>query len=81
MTDDTGAVSVEVPASWDGRRTDEAWPFEGEVVGPSVTAASDLYGWENTGGVPATFVVASKVLAQRYTDDELLPVTPSWAPP
>ncbi len=81
---DSGAFSVEVPSEWDERVvTDEegekgrtAWSSflgEDESDDPSMTAVNDLYSWRNgTVGHQGIYMVVSKKLAQRYTDDELI---------
>ncbi len=55
-------------------------PFLGNVesAGPSMTAVNDLYSWRNgTRGHQGIYIVASKELAQRYTDDELVASGPN----
>ena len=80
---DSGALSVEVPSEWDervvvdqeGEKGRSSWSTflgEGESAGPSMTAVNDLNSWRNgTPGHQGTYMVASKELAQGYTDDEL----------
>jgi hypothetical protein len=83
LKDNTGQLSVEVPAEWkehiivdsEGEKG-KNWSLllgEGESAGPSITAVNDLSAWR-TGARPhkGTFMVASKKLAQEYTDDELV---------
>jgi len=83
VTDNTGALKVEVPSGWEiltGKDSEEAgaqegssWTsFAGEGVGSSITASTDLYAWHNTSGVPGAYIVASRNLARGYTDDQLL---------
>ncbi len=72
IADDTGALSVEVPSEWSEVLTGEDAKFEGESVGPSITASTDLHAWHNTGEASGVFFRASRELAQRYTDDQLL---------
>jgi hypothetical protein len=81
---DTGALSVEVPSEWDervvvdsegekGRSSWSSFLGEGENIGPSLTAVNDLYSWRNgTSGHQGVYMVASKKLAQGYTDDKLV---------
>ena len=83
LTHDSGAFSVEVPSEWDervvvdeeGEKGRVAWSSflgEGESAGPSITAVNDLYSWRNgTPGHQGIYLVASKKLAQGYSDDEL----------
>jgi hypothetical protein len=78
VTDDTGALSVEVPSGWEVITGEESeagssWSsFGDENVNSSITASTDLDAWQNTSGVPGVYLVASRELAQRYTDDELV---------
>jgi hypothetical protein len=78
VTDGTGALSVEVPSGWEVMTGEDSeapssWSsFGDENVGSSITASTDLDTWHTTSGVPGVYVVASKDLAQRYTDDELV---------
>ena len=51
--------------------------FGGESVGASITASTDLNAWHNASKVPGTYIVASRELAQRYTDDELVVLGPN----
>jgi hypothetical protein len=86
---DSEALWMEVPAEWDetiigdseGEKGREAWSAflgEGESAGPSMTAVNDLYSWRNgTVGHQGIYVVASKSLAQKYTDDELITLGPN----
>jgi hypothetical protein len=78
VTDGTGALSVEVPSGWEvitGEDSEarSSWSsFGDENVRSSITASTDLDAWHNTFGVPGVYIVASRELAQRYTDDELV---------
>jgi hypothetical protein len=86
---DSGALSVEVPSEWDervvvdseGEKGRAAWSSflgEGESAGPTMTAVNDLYSWRNgTPGHQGIYTVASKKLAQEYTDDELITSGPN----
>ncbi len=81
-----GALTVEVPASWQ-RATGQAsegeggnWSeFGGEALSSSITAAPDLDAWYALGEEPGVYAAASKALAQRYTDDELVASGPNDA--
>jgi hypothetical protein len=89
VEDDSGVLSVEVPSEWDervvvdseGEKGRVAWSSflgEGESAGPSMTAVNDLYSWRNgTWGHQGIYMVASKKLAQGYTDDELVASGPN----
>ena len=86
---DSGALWVEVPSEWDervivdeeGEKGRASWSVflgEGESAGPSMTAVNDLDSWRNgTPGHQGVYAVASKNLAQRYTDDELVALGPN----
>ena len=50
----------------------------GESAGPSLTAVDDLDAWRNgTVGHKGVYMVASRKLAQRYTDEELVALGPN----
>jgi hypothetical protein len=76
-----GGLSVEVPPSW-GVETGEdsekeagpnTWSYyAGEYLTSSITTASSLDAWYSSGDVSGAYIVASRALAQRYTDDELI---------
>ena len=85
---DSGKLSVEVPSGWKEHITAGSEPegekgktwssFLGENAGPSVAAINDLDSWR-TGARPhkGAYLVASKKLAQQYTDDELVASGPN----
>lgn len=80
VTDGTGALGMEVPAEWEvvtgadseGGGTNSWSSVAGESIESSITAAPDLNAWQYTPGAAGAYVVASRTLAQNYTDDELL---------
>ena len=86
---DSGALSVEVPDDWDerisedqegekGRSSWSAFLGEGESAGPSMTAVNDLNSWRTgTRGHQGIYMVASRNLAKKYTDDELVTLGPN----
>ena len=86
---DSGALSVEVPDDWDerisvdqegekGRSSWSAFLGEGEAAGPSMTAVNDLNSWRTgTRGHQGIYMVGSRNLAQKYTDDELVALGPN----
>jgi hypothetical protein len=86
VTDDSRKLSVEVPSEWKEHVTSESegekgrnWSsFLGESAGPSVSALNDLDAWRS-GARPhkGVYIVASKKLAQSYTDDELVALGPN----
>ncbi len=74
---------MEVPSEWDervlvdseGERGRNWSSLLGESAGPSVTAVDDLDAWRNgTVGHQGVYMAASRKLAQRYADDELVAV-------
>jgi serine protease Do len=70
ISDDSGAIVVEVPASWveiDG----SPWIDEGTVIGGQLLAAPSIDGYSNTFDVPGIQILASYDLAGN-TMDELL---------
>jgi hypothetical protein len=86
---DSRALSVEVPSDWDerividaegekGRASWSSFLNDGESAGPSITAVNDISSWRNgTVGHQGMYMVASKKLAQEYTDDELFASGPN----
>ena len=80
VEDDSGNLSVEVPSGWDepligdASEEGESWSaYLGESVGASITASADLDAWTTPGGAaPGVYAVASRTLAQKYTDSELV---------
>lgn len=58
VTDDSGAVAVEVPAEWIDT-SGSVWAVDEEVVGKTVAAATDLDAWYSTWGTPGAFVGVS----------------------
>lgn len=74
-----GPLSVEAPVGWqvstgaDSEGAGSGWSsFLGESVGASITAAPDLAAWYNSGGTTGMYVVASRTLAQGYTNEQLV---------
>jgi hypothetical protein len=73
-----------VPDAWAGIIFGEeseaggSWTtFGGVAVASSITAAPDLAAWHETVGAEGTYAAASRALAQRYTDDELVALGPN----
>ena len=83
VSDEAGALSVEIPSGWkvitgEDSEAGSGWSsFADESVGSSITASTDLHAWHNTSGVPGIYIVASRKLAQKYTDDELVESGPN----
>ena len=82
--DGIGALSLRVPAAWGevivGQESEGegSWTtFGGVAVASSITAAPDLAAWHETVGAEGTYAVASRALAQRYTDEELVAFGPN----
>jgi hypothetical protein len=79
IQDPTGALTVEVPPSW-GVETGEdsekeagpnTWSYvAGEYLTSSITTAPNLDAWYST-GTSGAYLVASRALAQGYTDYQL----------
>ena len=77
-----GGLTVELPPDWEadtgaaseGAGGPNSWSYyAGEYIESSITAAQSLQNWK-FGGEPTsgTYIVASRSLAQAYTDDELI---------
>ena len=73
-----GVLSAEFPSDWgtatgaDSEAGQSSWSsFLGGDVGASITAAPDLEGWGASVTVGA-YVVASKALAESYTNEDLV---------
>jgi serine/threonine protein kinase/class 3 adenylate cyclase len=83
IQDPTGGLTAEVPPSWGidtgldsefpaGYENPRNWSnFAGEEIISSITTASSLDGWY-TGASSGAYLVASKTLAQNYSDDDLI---------
>jgi hypothetical protein len=84
VEDPNGALTVEVPTDWTVLKGSESedppgmevrsWSkFLDEDISSSITAAADIEGFE-TGGVRESgiYVVASKTLAQKYSEEEAI---------
>jgi len=71
VTDDSGAIQVEVPVEWtdvDG----SAWMSDGEQIGVTVSASTDLAGFNDTYETPGMFFGASRSLLVEYDVNSLL---------
>lgn len=72
VSDDSGAITVEVPAEW-GEVNGVASPIiEGEEDGPALTASPDIDGFVDTYEVPGVQIRASSGILQEYDEDTLL---------
>jgi len=84
IQDRTGSLTVEVPPSWgvetgadsEGRGGSSSWSYyAGEEITSSITTAPRLDAWyegQGTAEGSGAYVVASRTLAQGYTDDQLI---------
>lgn len=70
-TDDTGTISVELPAAWTDLAT-STWNHQDENVGVVVVAAPDIAAWRDGWEVPGMFFGASTSLPAEYTPAEFL---------
>jgi serine protease Do len=69
VEDDAGLLTMEIPTAW--REVDgSAWTLEGEVIGPSITAAPSLSGFNNSWETPGVFFGATDQF--DLTVDELI---------
>ena len=71
ITDDSGALQVEVPQEWD-EVDGSPWVLDGQQIGVSVAASSDLGSFVDTYTTPGVFFGASRVLLQQYDVNTLL---------
>src|SRR5215217_2866711 len=85
LKDDSGTLSVEAPPEWKERVTDRpegekgsSWESYSGGDEVSALAVNDLNSWQTgTKGHQGMYIVASKRLAQRYTDNELVAMGPN----
>ncbi|MFL7838500.1 MAG: S1C family serine protease [Candidatus Promineifilaceae bacterium] len=71
VTDDSGALEVEIPTAWadiDGT----AWESDGQILGPSISAAANLDNFNQSWAEPGMFFFASRDLVQETTVIDLL---------
>jgi serine protease Do len=72
LQDDTGTLTVQVPASWSDSKSG-AWRYKDHKVGVQVSAAPDLAKWSDGYDVNGAFFGVSRILAQEsQTPDTLL---------
>jgi len=81
VRDPTESLMVEVPTSWESERGEASekqaglgtWSYyAGEYITSSITTASSLDTWNSTGASSGAYLVASRTLAQKYTDYQLI---------
>jgi hypothetical protein len=84
FTDDTGALSVEIPSGWETVNDEgvsvkvvdaQGLVVDREGASTAITAAPDIDAWEDTEG-GGTSIIVVKNLAQRFTDDRLIDAVP-----
>lgn len=66
LSDETGAVSVSMPAEWDDV-SGSAWSVDGTVVGLSIGASTDRSAWYEGWGTPGAFVGVTTVGPDVYS--------------
>jgi serine protease Do len=71
VTDDSGAISIAVPAEWSDV-SGSPWELEGKVVGAAIAAARNRDNFYNTWSEPGVFFGASHVMAQKLNEEALL---------
>jgi serine protease Do len=71
VTDDSGALTVEVPAEWSDTRG-AFWEFEGSDAGASVLASPNVGAFLSSWDEPGVFFGASDTLLQEYGVEGLL---------
>ncbi|MBC7235802.1 MAG: serine protease [Chloroflexi bacterium] len=71
VTDDTGALTVDIPNEW----TDVgggSWKIEGKVVGVGIAAARDIERFRQSWAEPGMLLGASAILAQEFDEAGIL---------
>lgn len=71
ITDDTGTLSVDVPAEW-ADTSGSAWVSDDTEIGQAVAAATSLDGFYNTWTTPGVFFGASESLVAEMDEQSLL---------
>lgn len=71
QTDDTGTISVELPAAWTDIST-STWVHDGADVGVVIVGAPDIDAWRNGWETPGVFFGASTSLPASFTPAEYL---------
>ena len=72
IEDETGTLTVDVPASWTDVNDGGGWVLDDEEVGLQLSASTDLELWRTTYEVPGVFFGVSADLFDEYTPEELL---------
>jgi serine protease Do len=71
ITDDSGSITMEVPAEW-GSVDGSLWEVDGEVIGASLVAASNLDDFYNAYDTPGVVFFASEAMAEIASIEDLL---------
>jgi serine protease Do len=71
VTDDSGALEMEVPTEW-SEVNGSPWEMDGEIIGRGLSASADLDAYNETWGQPGAFFGASRKLAESYSVEEYL---------
>jgi serine protease Do len=71
ISDEYGAIQVEIPNEWTDTEGGD-WLLDGESVGAAVVASSNLDDFWGTFSTPGVFFGASNVLAEQYDEDSFL---------
>jgi serine protease Do len=71
VTDDSGALTMAIPAEWSDA-TGDAWVVDDRVVGGTISAAGNLQAFYETWTEPGVFFGASRVLAQTMNEQNML---------
>lgn len=74
IADDSGVLEVEVPQEWndvDG----SPWLVDGDNIGATLSASTDLEGFNNSFDTPGLFFGASRLLVTEYDADGFLDLT------
>jgi serine protease Do len=69
ITDDSSLIEVSVPVEWSDT-LGEPWNFDGDLIGPALSAAPDRDAWLSGWDTPGVFIGASAQLTM--TVDQLL---------
>lgn len=78
ITDDAGAITMEVPAEW-GDVDGAVWEVDGEVTGSALVASSNLDNFYNDYDTPGVIFLASEAMAAVSSVEELLELGDSSA--
>ncbi len=69
LTDETAALTMEVPADWSDVDTGCCWAVNDQELGPQISAAPDLQSYIDTWNTPGVFFAASSKLVQEYPEN------------